>query len=398
MRVTLLLLTLLLILVAPLARTAEPLTETRAVALALESAAFSEWLASATTAANEQRRATARWHNPELSFARESLDLPGGESEENQWMVSQRFNLAGTRGLERRAAGHARDAELARLDLLRRERAAEVREQFYVALRARQRLALLEQRHNDIRALRDAITARARAGDASRFDQLRMEQALALSGGDLARQRSAVAAADLNLSAMMEAPVDSITGDLLPPPPPAESVQWLEAHPLIQALAAERHSAESVARANGRRWWPDMTVGVGRKDVSEPGLEADGNVVSLGIELPLGDSGAASAGTSRSRANQLAAEQRMTEARLRAQAQAELAAWRAGQQAHDHLAGVLGQGEIVRIAQVAYEAGEVGITALLDAYDSWLEVNDARLAHAMAARQARIQWQLLTGD
>ena len=313
-------------------------------------------------------------------------------------MVSQRFNLAGTRGLERRAAGHARDAELARLDLLRRERAAEVREQFYVALRARQRLALLEQRHNDIRALRDAITARARAGDASRFDQLRMEQALALSGGDLARQRSAVAAADLNLSAMMEAPVDSITGDLLPPPPPAESVQWLEAHPLIQALAAERHSAESVARANGRRWWPDMTVGVGRKDVSEPGLEADGNVVSLGIELPLGDSGAASAGTSRSRANQLAAEQRMTEARLRAQAQAELAAWRAGQQAHDHLAGVLGQGEIVRIAQVAYEAGEVGITALLDAYDSWLEVNDARLAHAMAARQARIQWQLLTGD
>ena len=89
---------------------ADVVTEQDAVNGALGNDLFEQVLAGRHGVAESERAATGRWHNPEVTFERETLDLPGGESEETTLSITQRFNLAGIKRLERRAAGHDLDA------------------------------------------------------------------------------------------------------------------------------------------------------------------------------------------------------------------------------------------------------------------------------------------------
>lgn len=379
---------------------ADVVTEQDAVNGALGNDLFEQVLAGRHGVAESERAATGRWHNPEVTFERETLDLPGGESEETTLSITQRFNLAGIKRLERRAAGHDLDAARARTELLRRQRVALTRLAFYQALMAEQRAERMRGLITELGALNAAVRARAQAGDASRYDTIRMQRELAIQDARYLQLQGEARAARQQLQLLADVSITStLQGNLLPPSlADIATTDRLGSHPLLMALDAEQRSADSQALASTRKRWPDMTLGLGQKSVSEPGLEADGQVISLGLELPIGDSGKQNAAAHRYQASQLRAERELLLQQLRAEESTAREAVTINRQASEKLAIHDSQGEMVKIARAAYEAGEISVMELLDAFSSGFSVHESLQQHAMAARQAHIQWQQLTGE
>jgi outer membrane protein, heavy metal efflux system len=379
---------------------ADVISEQDAVNRALANELFEQVLVARQGKAESQRAAAGRWHNPEVTYERETLDLPGGESEETTLSITQRFNLAGIKRLERRAAGHDLDAARARTELLRRERVALTRLAFYQALMAEQRAERMRGLITELGALDAAVRARAQAGDVSRYDTIRMQRELAIQDARHLQLQSEARAARQQLQLLADVSITStLQGKLLPPSlADMAATDRIAGHPLLTALDAEQRSATSQAQASARKLWPDMTLGLGRKSVSEPGLEADGQVISLGLELPLGDSGRKSAAAHHYQASQLRAERESLLQQLRAEESTARETINVNRQASEKLAVHDGQGEMVNIARAAYQAGEISVVELLDAFSSGFSLHENLLQHAMAARQAHIQWQQLTGE
>lgn len=379
---------------------AELVTEQDAVNRALANKLFEQVLASRNGTAESERAAAGRWHNPEVMYERETLDLPGGESEETTLSITQRFNLAGIKRLERRAAGHDLDAARARTELQRRERIALTRLAFYRALMAENRAERMRDLITELSALDAAVRARAQAGDVSRYDTIRMQRELAIQDARYLQLQSEARAARQQLQLLADVPaLSTLQGRLLPPSlADTAAADRLAGHPLLMAVDAEQGSADSQAQASTRQRWPDMTLGLGKKSVSEPGLEADGQVISLGLELPIGDSGRQSAAAHRYQASQLRAERELLLQQLRAEESIAREAVTINRQASEKLAVHDSQGEMVKIARAAYEAGEISVMELLDAFSSGFSVHESLQQHAMAARHAHIQWQQLTGE
>ena len=380
------------------------LNEGDAVKQALRNSTFQQILSAREQQAQGESRATGRWFNPEISYERESLDVPGGESRETTLSLSQRFNLAGIKRLERSAARHHVDAEAARNTLLKRERVAQTRAAFYQALMAEQHYARLDALYSDLNQLSTSIQARAEAGDASRYDAMRIAREVAIYAGRRLQLGSHLQAEKGRLEVLTGADASTLEGALLPrnDVTPSEEAD-LALHPLIAAYDAQVSRASTQATAAGRQRWPDMTLSLGRKDVDEPGFETDGHVVALGMELPIGSNGKHQAAASRSRADLLEAERQLAVQQLQAEHTAYIEQFQANKRASETLARHGGdsdaseEGALVTTARAAYNAGEISIMALLDAYRADYELQERRLEHALAARQAYIQWQQLTG-
>jgi outer membrane protein TolC len=252
--------------------------------------------------------------------------------------------------------------------------------------------------------LSTSIQARAEAGDASRYDAMRIAREVAIYAGRRLQLASHLKAAKGRLEVLTGADVSSLEGALLPQNDIAASEEdALALHPLIAVYDAQISRASTQATAAGRQRWPDMTLSLGRKDVDEPGFETDGHVVALGMELPIGSNGKHQAAASRSRADLLEAERQLAVQQLQAEHTAYIEQFQANKRASETLArhgddsDASEEGALVTTARAAYNAGEISIMALLDAYRADYELQERRLEHALAARQAYIQWQKLTG-
>ena len=380
------------------------LTERGAVEQALRNTFFQQAMSAREQQAQGESRATGRWFNPDISYERETLNVPGGQSNETTLLLSQRFNLAGIKRLERVAARHHVDAETARSILLKRERVAQTRAVFYQALMAEQHYSRLDALYSDLNQLSTSIQARAEAGDASRYDAMRIAREVAIYAGRRQQLASHLQAEKGRLEVLTGADVSTLEGALLPRNDIASSGEDdLALHPLIAVYDAQVSRASTEATAAGRKRWPDMTLSLGHKDVDEPGFETDGHVVSLGMELPIGSNGKHQAAASRAQTAFLEAERRLAIQHLRAESTAAIERYQANKNASDALArhgsdsDASEEGALVATARAAYNAGEISIMALLDAYRADYELQERRLEHALAARQAYIQWQQLTG-
>lgn len=341
-----------------------------------------------------------RWANPEIEYSREALDLPGGVSEDRFLWIRQRLNIAGVHGLERDAAARLRVAEDARTEFAAREIAADIRALFYETLATDARAQVLAAWHERLQELVTAVTNRATAGDASRYDQLRLERELALIRGEMLDAKAKAESARDRLFSLIGGEPVALQGYLLPPSMDAAVVtDVLTSHPLLKALDAEAGSAVLSAKAARREAWPELTVGVGRREFAEPGFD-DGNVLSLGVTVPLFDRGTGEARAADSRARRLTAERALTEARLAADTRATVRALEARREAALALknVGVAEPDSLAAIAESAYAAGEIGVMELIDAHRTELAAHRESVDRALAARDAYIELQLLRGE
>ncbi|SDJ51162.1 TolC family protein [Microbulbifer yueqingensis] len=380
-------------------RAAPGLTEAEAVQRGLGQPDIHTLLEARRDAAAGRAAAAGRWANPEIEYSNEALDFDNGTAEERYLWLTQRFNIAGVHGLEREAAASERLAENARVDLKRREIAAEMRRQYYAAVAAEREANAMARWRDRLAELASAVANRARAGDVSRFDALRLEKELALVSGEALDSRAeAESAADRLFSLIGSEPAPLVSG-LLPPAADTVDVSAVfAAHPGLQALEAEARAASFSAEAADRRSWPELTLGVGRREFEDPDISADGQLLSLGVEVPLFDNGSGEARAESARFRRLRAERALLETRLAADTRAVLRELRARRGAALAARSAASGASLVAIAETAYEAGEISVLELIDAHRTELSTQREAVRRARAARQSYIKLQLMKGE
>lgn len=383
------------------ARPADVLTESEAVERGLRVPAYLDWVEATRREARGQTAATGLWANPDLEYSEESLDVPGDSTDRFLWL-RQSVDIAGVKSLKRASARQAEGVTEAHIETAKRERKAQVRRAFYQALTARRRVEAIEHWHGRLGELADAVGERFQAGDASRFDHLRLEREKVLLQGRLASARAEFAAASGRLFGLLESGRRPLAGELLPsPPPPMERVvESLDTHPEIRGLLAGAESDRLRAKAAGRESWPEVTLGVGRRELDEGRTSLDGNVFSVGVEIPLFDRGDGRESAARASSSAKSARVALARSRLRADLEASLEALRERRKAALGLERQLEAGgeSLSGIADAAYESGELEVMGLIDAHQAELDLRLASIDLSHAARKAAIEFQTLTGD
>lgn len=376
------------------------LSEEQAVQRVLDQPRVANLLEARRGAAEGAADAVGRWENPEVEFSDESLKLPGDDARDRFLWVRQRFNVAGARGLERTAAQRRLEGELARIELERRALVMEVRGLYYDVLAARQRLEAQEHWYQRLNDLTDAVDARLQKGDASRYDAVRLRQELALVGARVVEGRAELASAREALFDLIGADPAELTGGLLPPEAPAAGAGSIENHPTLRALRAEASGADARAKAARRDAWPDVTLGIGRREYDEGEISAEGGLIAIGIEVPLFNRHQGEFRAADNEAAALRSEASLTRARLQAQlAQARrlVAARRAA--VLDLKRNAAGAGQpLTAMAEAAYAAGEIDVMALIDAHRTELATASEITSLSRAARAAYIDLQYLSED
>ena len=338
--------------------------------------------------------AASRWPNPQPSLTRESV---AGVTE-YLTTVSQVLPITGRRGLDVQAATALVSASASRAD-------AEVLS-FADLLAAQDRERELIAARDRLRELAGVLATREKAGDAAGFDRLRAEREVLDLEADLALVATERASAQATLAGFLGDVPDHSQIVAVHTAPSTVAVPALDA--LLQQAASTREdlialqhdleSADFAARAADRRWVPEPEIVAGTKSSNLGGGDI-GSVIAVRAAIPLFD---------RSRPERALAAARSSQARARAEsfrlvlrghvaALRDAVIQRRATAERYRAAAVNSSGQIERIAQVSYDAGERGILELLDAYRVGASARARQAALDLAARRAEIELSFATG-
>ncbi len=395
-----------LLLALPLAAWAQttPLTEAEAVRRGLVRPDLADLEVGRVESAKADATAAGMPPNPTLGYTR---DRKGGtpDSTEETWQLSQTFDVSGRRGLRREAAEIRVEAAYAGNNLRRGELAAEIRHRFHEALFKQETVRATEiwtQRFSRVERIVDKL---ARAGEASGYDRRRLARERQTAEARLSNVKADLDRAAERLAALLGTSgkaAETVTGVLLPSAPPQleNALSRIDRRPDLQALARRAEAADLDGRAASRGWVPDVTLGVGPKRIDNGVTRENGTAISVSIPLTVFDR--QQAGQQRAAAEALNARGELSFARARAEGdlrglhrQVE----RLVAASADYRARAVGESaDLLRIAEAAYQGGESTLLELLDAYRGALEAEMTALDLEWKARQARIDYDLLTGS
>jgi cobalt-zinc-cadmium efflux system outer membrane protein len=379
-----------------------PLTETEALRRLSAESPRLRAISAGIDVARADVLAAGRWPNPSVTFDREAVS---GVTE-TIVTVGQTLPITGRRRLEVQAASALVDASSSRADEALRRARADLRLAFAQLVSAEIRERELTASRDRLRALADILAKRESAGDAAGFDRLRAEREVVDVDTDRATAATERARAQAVLAGFFVDPVDpsslvAVDAARMPPPLPAVDALVERAESIrgeLLALRKEGDAARLALRAAERRRVPEPEIVAGTKSSTLAGGDT-GSVVAVLASLPLFDRNRAERALAEARAKQSAARADAFRAVLRA----EIAALRAAVVERRDTAdryratAVTGIGEIERIAQISYDAGERGILELLDAYRSGAAARVRQAALDGAVRQAEIELEFVSG-
>lgn len=382
---------------------AETLTEQQAIQRALARPAVQEAERQHLLAAESAVSEAGLRPNPVLSMDLDRTRAAAGDTTETTWKISQTLDLSGKRALTRQGAEKRLEAAGAEQAASRQSMTTQVRQTFADALAG-------EQTHQAMQAWQDrlaragvTVARLASAGEVSGYDRRRLERELQTARAKRQATEASLIRTRHQLASLVSATSSSLqaVGPLLPAPVsdlPGLLAQLRE-RPDLKVLAAQSEALSREGRAAGRGWAPDVTVGVGQKEVDSSTGTEKGLALSFAVPLPLFDRGSP-------RAARLDAQSRVASAEksLRlATAEADLqGTWQQLQllreAAMDFRAQSLSASkELSRIAERAYRAGEAGVLELLDAYRAELDAELTALDLELRARMVRIELDSLAG-
>ena len=388
------------LLALPLAVWAQPpLTEAEAVRLGLARADFADLERGAVQAAEAEVLAAGLFPNPTLSYSRDRVD-GSPTTVEQTWMLGQTFDVSGRRGLHREAASRRVAAVTAGNASRQLDLAAEIRRSFHDVLFRQETIRVTSDWAQRFARIEGRVAKLARAGEASGYDRRRLARERQTADARLAAERAELDRAMARLMALTgtsEAPV--LQGELLPPSPsPVEA--HLDQRPDLQALSRRAEAADLEGRAAKRGGIPDVTVSIGPKFVDNGSTRENGVALALSVPLPVFDRQQAGQQRAAAEALQARAEYRLA----RSRAEGELRGlYRQAEGLRTTAADYRGRAvaaspELLRIAEAAYQGGESSLLELLDAYRGALEAETTALELEKRARDARIEFDLLTGS
>jgi cobalt-zinc-cadmium efflux system outer membrane protein len=263
--------------------------------------------------------------------------------------------------------------------------------------------ASLKDIENVIRVLAD----REREGEGSKFDRLRIERERAELLADLALVRAATALERAKMLAFLPAGTDltKVSGHIETP------LFGLNASELTQRALAVREDYRTEQRrleqqrleqrAAERLRFPEpvLNAGLKRAEIGQRGI-ANGPVVGITVPLPLFNKG-------QTEVARYAAEQERSSARLEVLSrqisgavEGAVQALHIRQRARDEYRNQLAETgpELVRIATVAYQEGEVGILQLLDALRAQRQAQLRLMEIQAAVKEAQIELERVIGE
>jgi outer membrane protein, heavy metal efflux system len=336
-------------------------------------------------------RQAAAYPNPEASATHEPLSGGGRSYSESYFNLSQRLQWPGTRSARQAAADRIAAAAAARLSADSIRLAFQVKEAWIDAALAERSVALMERVTTVFRTAERSAEERLREGDVSAYDRRRITIERLRYENALADVRLFASTARRTLAMLVLPESDDLEvgpADTLGAPPGQPDLKHLMRDAVgrrseIAAAAAALEAARADARATRSGRVPDVTATGGYKRQSD-GMA--GAFLGLSIPLPLWNrsSGAVEAADARV----AAADARLAQAerQVRNDVARALLAYQAAVARIAMLADPQADAaDLLTIAQIAYDAGEMELVQLLDAANALREAMtlEARLRAAL---------------
>jgi cobalt-zinc-cadmium efflux system outer membrane protein len=377
------------------------LSEADAIAR-LSSAPRARAIMSAVDVARADVLSVGRWPNPRLNVDREAV---AGVSE-TLTTVLQPLPVTGRRTLERASATALAEATAHRADDELRRTRADLRLAYADLVAAQIRERELTRSRDRLQELARILDRREASGDAAGFDRLRAEREVLDVEADRVLAAADSARAQARLAGFFAAGTDpsTLVADERPIPardlPPVDVLtgQAERSRGEILALQQDAESARLLLQAADRRRIPEPELIAGTKSSSVGGGDI-GSVIGIQAVLPLFDRGQPERARAQARAVQASARLESFRITLRSDvAVVRTAAIERRRAAEQYRSSALKtSGEVERIAQVSYDAGERGILELLDAYRTSSSARVRQAALDAAAREAEIELEFVSG-
>lgn len=335
-------------------------------------------------AAAGSRRQAGVVDNPTIAWEREDPEVA---PRQDTWLLGWRLPFDGRK--HRVAAAEAGlDAAGSEVDQVRLGVRIEMQSLFASWYLAAEREDVLRAHLADARRLAEWLRARADEGEAAGVEAQRLELEV-----EILEREAAAARADAQAQRTLAAAwSDLVTADIRPgrpllsPPPSAPDVAG---NPELEVLAHRMVEAEAEYRLH-RRVLDPPEIGVGWMELRDGSQSFDGPVFGVAWPVPIFD---------RNQGNREAAEAKTEQARktleaatrrINARARASLVAYSDLYRAATSSATDPGKPEVAVAVFAAFEAGEAGLTDVLDALRSTVDVQLARLEtldRALAAQR-----------
>jgi cobalt-zinc-cadmium efflux system outer membrane protein len=389
--------------IAALARlcSAQEWTEASVIQKFLEQSPYAREARARTAVAQAEARGRTLYANPSVNYTREGAGLTEFFQAEQAIPISGRLKLlrqAGDSYVRATTAEGAFNLWQARTNL---------RSAFYQALTGQQRAAVYEAAVKDIEEVVRVLREREREGEGAPFDRIRTERERAELLAELELIR---AEAELDRARMLtflppETPINSVSGQI------ETTAGVLDPAALVQrALGAredyraeqrrlEQFRLEQQAAERLRIPEPVVTAGLKRADVGQNRI-ANGTAVSVSIPLPIFNKGQAEVARFSAEQERTAARLQLLSQQIRAAVEGTVRAYNVRLHARDRYRQELASTgpELVRIATVAYQEGEIGILQLLDAYRTQRQAQLRMIDIQAAVKEAQIELERVVGE
>lgn len=384
---------------------AEALTEDYVLEKVIQKTSVQDWIEGSINEAQSNIDEVTHWDNPTFTYA---LELPGNRNHnptENFYILSQRFDLSGRRGLEVSAASLQLKAVKAdvqsRLALFK----ADARQRFFDVLHQQERLKVIDAWSSQLADLERIIVKREAAGDISGYDLRRLQREYASA---LALKKTEISVLQHNWERLVSLwdeneSVDTgqeVAGELLPPQPiPLQQLlAMLDQNASLRGLTQQKSAMDLKVKAADRWIIPEFDLGIGAKTFDSPNYSDTGLLVTVDVPLPIWSQNNAERLRYRAQAQKVESEYRLMHQQTRGEIRAY---WQ-------KLTGLLQvvktfkekgrliSDDLTDIATSSYHGGEIGILELLDAHREHQSYQLELLGLAYTARKTSIELDRLT--
>jgi cobalt-zinc-cadmium efflux system outer membrane protein len=330
--------------------------------------------------------------NPDLQLTRQT----SGGSTEWQLGIVQPIDLSGSRSALRRAARSEATAVENEIAWRRQQLIGETRRAYVGCAAAGAELQVWRAYATDLAEAARIAEARAREGDTAVYDVRRTRVALSAVTAELR-----LAEGERSAGCALLAALTGFENPQIPPSAITELRSGGVTGSTRADLAAQEARLEAASQrltAARRARLPQVALGAGVWRVDEGAGASYGPMLSLGVSLPLWNGGGAAVAEAQAQASAREAELVIARRTIAAEQQAAATRTRAARDAA--LAAAEARDDAARlgtIASTAYQAGEIGVVELIDAYEAQADGELSVIAHARRAAEAAIAFDLATG-
>jgi cobalt-zinc-cadmium efflux system outer membrane protein len=351
--------------------------------------------------AEAEARGRTLYSNPSINYSRE------GAGRTEFFQAEQTLPITGRRKLLRQAGSSLVRATEADGAFSLWQARSSLRQAFYRLLASQEREAVYTTSLKDIEDVIRVLRDREREGEGSKFDRLRTDRERAELLAELALVRAETVLERAQVLAFLPAgtSLTTVSGQIEVP------LLVLNAEELMQrALTVredyraeqqrlEQYRLEQRAAERLRFPEPVLNAGLKRAEVGQPGI-ANGPVIGITIPLPLFNKGQTEVARFTAEQERASARLQVLSQQIRAAIEGTVQALNVRLRARDEYRTELAESgpELIRIATVAYQEGEIGILQLLDAYRVQRQTQLRLLDIQAVVKEAQIELERVMGE